>query len=155
MTLDDIYDLYDELMNENPNYITKEYLGDESTGLPIYKYEFKPELPAPTDGSYVTPTKMIKIIITSGTHGVERLGVWLTYLAMKQICENWQDDEVLEALRWNVHFIIIPVVSPWSFVNRTRKNSNGVDINRNFPEGWSESDPSTETYGGASPLSEP
>jgi murein peptide amidase A len=37
----------------------------------------------------------------------------------------------------------------------TRRNANGVDINRNFPIKWVASDPAARTYSGPSPASEP
>ena len=37
----------------------------------------------------------------------------------------------------------------------TRRNANGVDINRNFPVNWVASDPTARTYSGPSPASEP
>jgi hypothetical protein len=37
----------------------------------------------------------------------------------------------------------------------TRRNANKVDINRNFPIKWLESDPTLRTYSGPSPASEP
>jgi hypothetical protein len=37
----------------------------------------------------------------------------------------------------------------------TRRNANGVDLNRNFPVKWLASDPSARTYSGPSPASEP
>jgi protein MpaA len=37
----------------------------------------------------------------------------------------------------------------------TRRNANGVDINRNFPIKWAASDPTARTYSGPSPASEP
>ena len=37
----------------------------------------------------------------------------------------------------------------------TRRNANGVDLNRNFPTKWLASDPAARTYSGPSPASEP
>jgi hypothetical protein len=37
----------------------------------------------------------------------------------------------------------------------TRRNANGVDLNRNFPVKWIASDPAARTYSGPSPASEP
>lgn len=147
---DDIYALYDELMAQHPTYITKTLLGTESSpdALPIYKYEFKPIRPSTS-----IETKQAKYLIASGTHP-EKMGVWALYKTMENICNNWREDELLEALRFNVCFIIIPVVSPWSYDYNSRTNYNGVDIARNFSAGWKESKFGSNTYGGPSPFSE-
>lgn len=149
----DIYALYDALMAQYPAYITKAFLGNDSTGLPIYRYDFKPARPT----SLIT--KQAKYLITSGVHP-EQASVWTLYNMMNGICNNWQSDELLEALRFNFHFVIIPVVAPWSYDNSSRINSNGVDISRNFPAGWVQGTyiappHHLSTYGGTAPLSEP
>ena len=147
----DIYQMYDQLLSEHPSYITKELLGTESSpdALPLYKYEFKPKNP-------LNPTnlKVPKIIIATGTHP-EKSAVFTLYHTMDNICNHWQDDELLEALRFNFYFIIIPIASPWAYDNNSRTNYNGVDMARNFPARWIQGQPGTPTYGGEYPLSEP
>lgn len=152
VTLNNLYGFYDELVANYPEYVSKTFLGNDITGLPIYRYDFKPKI---TENNSVS-TNFPKMLVVSGTHGFERTSIWVTLQAMKQICVNWKDDEPLEVLRWNIHFIVIPVLTPWSYNNATRKNSRGVDISRNFPSGWetASSDPSSSTYRGESPLSE-
>ncbi|MEO0606384.1 MAG: M14 family metallopeptidase, partial [Myxococcota bacterium] len=80
--------------------------------------------------------------------------------------------DLLEAAR----FVVLPTVNPdayertWSHdgdapVGDLRKNARGVDLNRNFPLPWDarpaplgiagSSDPTSPTYRGTSPLSEP
>ena len=146
----DIYALYDALMVLYPSYITKTLLGNElsPSALPIYRYDFKPVRPSAT-----LTTKQVKYLITSGTHP-ERTGLWTLYNTMENICNHWQDDELLEALRFNIHFIVIPVMSPWAYDNGSRVNYNGVDMARNFPAGWVQGTFGSATYGGTAPLSE-
>lgn len=148
-TASQIYSLFDALMASYPDYITKEFLGNEATGLPIYVYYLTPTIPI-TD----KPSKMIKIFLTCGTHGIEKASTLSTYLMIKQMCEKWGDYPLLEALRFNVKFIVMPVVNPWGWNNGDRRNSRGVDINRNFPYQWVQGTSGTQTYGGSAPLSE-
>ena len=146
----DIYAMYDALMVKYPTYITKALLGYDTSpdAFPIYRYDFKPIHP---DGG--ENLKVGKHILLSGTHP-ELSSVWTLYNTMENICDHWIDDELLEALRFNFHFIVIPVVSPWAYDNSSRTNHNGVDMARNFPSGWVQGTFGTPTYGGTSPLSE-
>ncbi|NLY09306.1 MAG: DUF2817 domain-containing protein [Tissierellia bacterium] len=148
-TASDVYTMFDNLMAQYPNYITKELLGYEATGLPIYVYYLNPEFPNAS-----VATKVPKIFLTCGVHGKEKASTLVTYLLIKQMCEKWDEYPLLEALRFNVKFIIIPVSNPWGWNNFSRTNSNGVDINRNFPHEWYQGVEGTNTYGGAAPLSE-
>jgi hypothetical protein len=51
---------------------------------------------------------------------------------------------------------VIDSVNPDGWVVRTRRNSCGVDLNRNFDSGtWAPSTPGIPTYGGPRPASEP
>ncbi|HLW09577.1 MAG TPA: M14 family metallopeptidase [Fermentimonas sp.] len=147
----DIYDLYDELLTNNSDYITKTLLGNDESGVyPIYRYDFKPI----NLTLYNYNRKRLKFIICSGTHG-EPVGYRSLYHTMENICNQWMDNELLSFLRFNVEFVIIPIVNPYAVENKTRKNSRGVDINRNFPHGWEYlADTSSPYYTGENPLSE-
>lgn len=145
----DINGLYDALMAKYPSYIKRTFLGYEASGvIPIYRYDFKPVRPSSEE-----PIREIKYFVATGTHP-ERAGVWAAYHTFRNICENWQDDELLEALRFNIHFIVVPIVSPWAYDNASRVNFNGVDINRNMPDNWTQG-VEGYTWGGTNPLSEP
>lgn len=146
---EDVYALYDALVTAHPDYISRTLLGLDAAGNSIYRYDFKPPNP-PTNGS------LIKMILVSSMHGYERAGIYCLYSALKQVAENWSNDPHLETLRWNCHFIVVPVVVPTGFDTAERKNANGVDIARNFPVLWDQanSDPDSFQYRGPSPLSE-
>lgn len=155
----DYYTYYDELMTNNPDYITKTLAGTDKDGNEIYRYDFKPERPKYDKNSVEIEQDFDKpkIFLVSSTHGNERTVIWALYNTMKLICEQWQDSEALEFLRWNAHFIVIPIISPSGYRKFTRANSNGVDLNRNYTASWEngDSNPSLPTYRGPEPLSEP
>ena len=154
MVYTDIITLYDALVTAYPNYVTKTELGLDSSGNTIYRYDFKAPS-VPLTSIQVDRVKKPKIILVSGVHGSEKAGVYNLYQTMNQICNNWSNNDLLETLRWEVDFIVVPVVNVYGFDNNTRKNANGVDLARNFTTRWSlGSDPLAETYGGPTPLSE-
>lgn len=154
----DYYTYYDKFVTDFPDYVSKKLEGTDSSGKEIYSYRFKPEQPEysqnlnPIERSFKKP----KLFLVSSTHGNERVVIWALYNFMKQICNNWKNDEALEFMRWNVEFIVIPIISPSGYTNATRVNGNGVDLNRNFPSDWSNgtSDSTQTTYRGPSALSE-
>src|SRR5699024_3863245 len=111
---------------------TRTYLGDDASGtLPIYRYDFKRKMPE-RSGDF-SGEKQPKAILNSGTHP-EKAGAWALFKSLEQIAERWHEDPLLEMLRWNMHFIVIPVWSPWSMDNNERWNANLVNVSRNFPE---------------------
>lgn len=153
----DFYDLFDQLVIDYPDYVARTLLGyDASDTLPIYRYDFKPkEVSTSTSGGDVDldETKFPKVILLSGSHG-EFASAYLTYESMKQICKSWEDSDALESLRWNVHFIVVPAWSPWSFDNRSRHNFNDISPSRNFPYLFTFIDQES-AKSGTTPLTEP
>lgn len=144
-----VYQMYDDLVTAHPSHITKQVLGNDALGNPIALYKFKAPQPSTSQ-----PTKTPKIFITTGVHGMEHVSVLTAYLMFEQIMTNWRSNKMLEVLRNNVEFLIIPVVNPTGYNKFTRKNDNGVDLNRNWPVGfgWQSADPSSPYYGGAAPI---
>src|SRR5690606_18884758 len=131
LTSDVLYGLFDGLVTNYPNYASKTLLGKDSSGTyDIYRYDFKAK-EVPTDSENLKQKKP-KMILISGIHGYERTHCYVMYQAFKQICENWQNDEYLETLRWNVDFIIIPAANPYALPGGLRTNANNVDLARNF-----------------------
>jgi hypothetical protein len=83
------------------------------------------------------------------------MGIWDTYNTMRLICDEWAEDENLEALRWQCEFYVIPISGPYGVAHDTRGNYNGVDLNRNAPgSDWKLSGAGTTTYSGESAGSE-
>lgn len=149
--LTSFYGLYDALVAEHPDYVAMTVLGADVDGNEIRQYKFSaPQIPS--TGNLGRP----KIILAASVHGGgEKHGTFNLYNAMRTICEDWRTDPTLAAIRWGVDIVTVPVAVPYVFINNGRKNKNGVDIARNFTNGWTlGADPSANTYGGPTPLSE-
>lgn len=148
-TLSEIYDLYNNLIAENSSYISKTILGkDQSNTHDVWRLDFNP-----INANY-------KLILGAGIHWENADHIIALYNFMREICNNWKNDEILKFLRWKVHIIVLPVENPWGLANKTRQNSRGVDLNRNFDYKWSEyttddaANPASYFYKGASAFSE-
>src|SRR5699024_1789389 len=127
-------------VHDNSDYISRTLEGnDESGNLPIYRYHLVPE--ETTFNSSLDYKKKPKIIIIAGEHGDETGGdpntsIYALYYFIEALCNDWEDNEVLEYLRWNVEFVINPVANPYGINNKQKYNSNDVDINRNWDNNW-------------------
>ena len=150
-----LYEYFDKLVTDFPDYVSREQLGNDSSNLPIYKYNFIPPKPQ-TNPKGIRHLKMLHV----STHGAE-VHIKCDMIRFYQdICYNWKNDEVLQMLRWNVQFSVVPVINCYGFNTGNRKNYNGVDINRNFPSGWENltseqyTNPTSNYYKGREPFSE-
>ena len=120
---------FEPLRLANPDYVTRVNLGKDESGLyDVWRYSFTPKDYKKT------------IVLSSCMHGTEvtLMVAMLRFLdALLNDSEKYPD---IAYIRNNVRIIYIPFVNPWG-VNqtpRTRYNSNGVDINRNFGYRWSD-----------------
>jgi protein MpaA len=86
-------------------------------------------------------------LVFAAIHGDERTAGTLG----EMLSARWRDDP--GKLGGNA-VILIPVMNPDGYELNTRENARGVDLNRNFPEGW-KTDDKKNRDSGAGPLSEP
>jgi hypothetical protein len=152
-----IYGKYDDLMEANPDYISKRLLGYAGTAertedltRPIYEYYFKPKRPDNVD------IQNPLLLVDSGMHGYEKQAVWATYTFFEHVCNNYETDDVSAFMRYNIDFRVIPVCSPYSYDNNQRWTASGVDPNTNFETGWYATNhaPNEGTYPGEKPMTE-
>ena len=142
-------------MANYPDYITKSILGQSVNGQNIYRYDLKPPKVFNDNSKiYGSVKQNPKMILLGGTHGNEKAGTYCLYQSIKEICEGWNENELLETLRWNVHFVVIPLLNPDGYDADIRVNANGVNIERNFPVSWTLNDIGDD-YSGTAPLTEP
>ena len=87
--------------------------------------------------------KKPKIVIITGIHGFERPSSLGFYYFVKNIFES--TDSVYEFIRNNINLVAVPLMCPSGWNNATYKNSNGRNLNRDFPGtedgiAWSENE---------------
>src|SRR5690625_743472 len=110
-------------------YITRTNLGKTSIkDLDIWRFDFKPKEPKH------------KVILMAGTHASEKVYIRLLYDFCRLLADpqEWSKDATLQWLRMNVHFIVIPCVSPSSLTGLTSGTIGGRRIweCEDFPVTW-------------------
>ena len=109
-----------------------------------------------SDQTHLSPKP--SLFFNCAHHAVERLSVEYCYQILVDLLKP-------ENRSWlsKYRFWVLPVVNPDGLIEGhfTRKNGNGVDLNRNYPFKWgavpegSSGDPKSDYYRGKSPGSEP
>ena len=120
----DVYAYIDKGVASHGYYATKTLLCSESTGLPIYYY---------TLGSGNK-----KACLVGGQHGGGSDGdprdsvITLAKVVRDLIDGNFENGSFLKELHDDYTVLVIPVLNPYGFNNRTRENANNVDLNRDW-----------------------
>ena len=87
-------------------------------------------------------------LIFGGFHGSEISGVQLVHRFSEYLWREHHDSLTSRVL-------VVPVLNPDGLVKATRRNANGVDVNRNFPTAnWTTDHRSKGNFPGLSPASE-
>ncbi len=90
-----------------------------------------------------------QLLIIAGIHGYEAEGIAFAGSLISSLKELNPD-----SLCYDV--FVLPLLNPDGQAQGTRRNANGVDLNRNFPSrNFTVGDPSSVYYDGAQPASEP
>ena len=152
MSWDAVHTMFDDYVNNHSDYVTRKVEGTSVEGREIYSLDLNPDIVEDQSEKTKFPT----VVIIGSIHGIERVPPEVIRNFVDLLCNHWKENEVLETLRWNVRFKIIPLLNPDGWQNDSRKNANGVDLNRNFSGDWIYiSDQTSSTYSGEAPFSEP
>ena len=157
-TVASVYQMWDDLVTAHPGYVTRTHLGDVTHGTdtwPMYRYDLKPA-PIPGVGGHPPgyPAPLHRMLLVTGSHGGERTPVWTMHRLAQAMCEDWDTNPAMEALRFNTHLTVVPIANPSGWTDGTRMNRNGVDLIRNFPTDWIEGKQGSIRWGGPAPMSE-
>lgn len=107
-------------------------IGSTTSGLPIMAYDF---------GS-----KGKSILILAGVHGDEIESVSLAKVLVSDFIKNFN---------YNIQLTVIPEFNLDGILLQTRKNTNGVDLNRNLPtKDWTKQSEKEKYFPGLSAASE-
>ena len=145
--LQDLYDWYDELMVAHNSTMSKEQFGTsqepdelraqyDANTYPMYAYTINAL-------KYSKPKH--KIILAYAIHGdgsggdVIEGAVALAYF-IKDLLNNYEKHPTMKYIREWCTLVVMPVLNPWGFQNRSRGNGRNIDLNRNFSYGFIASD---------------
>lgn len=152
LTPEKVYSWFDQLMDDYPEYISRDLLGrDQSGQFDIFGYKIKFPDPRTQWSTIKYSERRIKIMMET-VHN-EQINFAYLFQYFRTIANGRYLSSALEALRYNCEYYVIPVGNPWGLANASRPNSRSVDINRNFPAGWKYLEPGIQGSGDA-PLSE-
>jgi hypothetical protein len=170
-TMNEVYTRLDSMFTLYPNVITQKFsIGNTIEGRPIYVVKI-------SDNPNVTESEP-QVYFNSLIHAREPQAMMTVMYYMYYLLENYGTDPEVTYLVNNREIYFQPIVNPDGYeYNRAtnpngggmfRKNrrlngdgSYGVDLNRNFGFQWgydnsgSSPTPSSETYRGTAPFSEP
>ena len=141
-----LYALFDALVTAHPNNIVKSVIGrDESDTYDINCYTIQ---------QVNNMSNVPVILFLADIHASEPYTLTATYAMAKELLENHETDDVLGFVWRNCVLKIVPVCNPWGLANGgQRYNSEGVNLNRDFPVDWEySSDPYDKT--GETPASQ-
>ena len=154
--VDAIHTAYDALVTASNGYLTKKDLGEVWNGYHYYEYTTNPV------GLHIAGLKVPKVLVTCEMHGNEKMSTYAMHYLLYDLIHNPQKNPVLSYLRANVQLVVIPITNPWGYINTSRWNENGVNLNRNFPTyAWADYDegddsaPGGINYKGTAAGSEP
>lgn len=147
-TFSGVIDLFDDLVTNYGNYVTKNAL--TKGNVTLYEYVFTTGNYNSKSGERAQDNEITKpiVLIESGIHGTEKASVMSLYGLCKRLCEN--DYNLADIINF-VTLKVVPIVNPSGYDADTRLNSNGVNINRNFDSSnWRQTEPGAD-YSGAAP----
>lgn len=88
-----------------------------------------------------------EVVYISTMHGDEPVGTENLLSLITLLTTNYGTDSRLTAIVNNVELWIVPVMNPDGYMNTTRENAGGIDLNRNFPDPYTS--PTNTTAGRA------
>jgi hypothetical protein len=171
-TLAEVIAQLDSMKSQYPNLITtKSSIGNTIENRPIYMVKI-------SDNPDVDETEP-EILYTALHHAREPQSMMQMIYFMYYLLENYNTNSSVQYIVNNREMYFIPVVNPdgyeynratnptgggmWRKNRRNNGGSYGVDLNRNYgpytywnaPNGGSSTTPSSDTYRGTAPFSEP
>ena len=71
---------------------------------------------------------------TANHHGDETTGIEMTMRFAELLANGYGNDDLITSMVDKMEIWLCPIYNPDGYVNGTRENANGYDLNRNFPD---------------------
>lgn len=105
-------------------------IGKSVKGFPLYVLEI-------SNKPGVAEAKP-NVKLVGNIHGDETLGRTLTVGLAEWLCANYKSDRVAKRIVRSSHLYLMPSMNPDGYAADSRYNANGVDLNRDFPDHFSD-----------------
>ena len=125
---EDIEDSMDVWVIRYPDICRKEIIG--------YSVENRPLLVLKISDNVDTEEAEPEVKFIATMHGDEPVGTEMELEMIEDILYGYQaNNDTMRFIVNNTELYVFPLMNPDGMANDSRYNSNGVDLNRNFPEG--------------------
>lgn len=115
------------LLRDFPEYVNRKQIGTDASGVyPIYSYIFEPLNYEKT------------IFIADSLQYKNDYSTLALSLFLDDLCRNYSDNRTLLYIRSKIKLVVVPIANPYGLEKNTLYNSNGVDLQKNFPYMWNE-----------------
>ena len=123
-TNDELQEFLVNLELQYPSMAFLERIGQSVRGNPIWCLKI-------TNGEALSKPEFAYI---ANIHGDEVIGRELVLKFAKYILETYQNDTRIRNIVDNTRIYLVPSLNPDGFHRGTRYNTNGIDLNRDFPD---------------------
>ena len=137
-TFNQIVSIFDSLAQTYPNICLLDTIGFSSQGRPILAMKISDN---PDMEEFEPEVRLVGV-----HHGNEQISGEVLVAYAPYLLENYGTDPFVTDMVNNREIWIIPVFNPDGYVNDTRRNGNGVDLNRDYGYMWDGSGGSSEPY---------
>jgi hypothetical protein len=76
-----------------------------------------------------------EVLFLGGHHGNEAISIEAPYYLIEYMVQNYATNASIRYLIDQREIYVIPVLNPWGWENNIREDSNGEDVNRDYPYG--------------------
>ena len=125
-----LYDMYDALVTDFPEIVTRETIGYSVNNNPIHCYTINPPSKRYTE-SY-SGKKPQKIVVQSFIHGAEHSGALGVYGFFDNLLRMHRQLDDYSILRTSFQYKVVPIANPDGVDLKVRYNANGADLNRDW-----------------------
>ncbi|MEO0079892.1 MAG: M14 family zinc carboxypeptidase [candidate division WOR-3 bacterium] len=129
-TYQEILDTFAIIANNNPNICLLDTIGTSPTGKYIIALKITQN---PREENHRPRMEW-----DGTTHGNENIGTEVCLYFATQLVGLYGSDPLITYLVNTREIWLIPIVNPEGLISRTRTNSNGIDLNRDYGYAWNQ-----------------
>lgn len=126
-TWDEIEEKIERFEDEHPDLVQVDVIGESWEGRPIYDIIVtNKDTPGPKPAPF----------FDGGHHANELAGTEIALYTVDFLLDNYERNATVQAWVDNLEIHLVPIVNPDGYIEQTRGNALGVNLNRNYDVDW-------------------